>query len=91
LGFRAPSTLWEERVHVPNRLPGGRPGFAGVSADGAHAADYGVARRFSQPLSDFFLSPPSHHFQMGGVRGVCPPGVSSSREAPTAFTAGVPS
>jgi hypothetical protein len=28
------------------------PGFAGVSVHGSHPADYGVARRFSQPLSD---------------------------------------
>jgi hypothetical protein len=28
--------------------------------------------RFSQPLSGFFLSPPSRHFQAGGVRGVLP-------------------
>jgi len=28
------------------------PGFAGVSVRGSHPADYGVAHRFSQPLSD---------------------------------------
>jgi hypothetical protein len=82
LGFRAPSTHWEERVHVPIRLPGGRPGFAGVYVRRSHPADYGVAHRFSQPLSDFFLSPPSHHFQVGGVRGVRPSGDSSSRRSP---------
>jgi hypothetical protein len=81
LGFRAASTLEEERVHVPIRLPGGRPGFAGVSAGRSHPAHYGVARRFFQPLSDFFLSPPSPHFQRGGVRAVRPSGVSSSRRS----------
>jgi hypothetical protein len=81
LGFRAASTLEEERVHVPIRLPGGRPGFAGVSAGRSHPADYGVARRFFQPLSDFFLSPPSPHFQRGGVPAVRPSGVSSSRRS----------
>jgi len=30
----------------------------------------------------FFLSPPSHHFQVGGVPAVRPTGVCSSHEAP---------
>jgi hypothetical protein len=49
-------------------LPGGARGCAGES----QPADYGAAHRFSQPLSGFFLSPPSRHFQTGGVRGVLP-------------------
>jgi hypothetical protein len=40
----------------------------------SHPADYGAAHRFSQPLSDFFLSPPSHHFQAGGAPGIHPSG-----------------
>ena len=54
-----------------SRLPGGTPSCPGA-ADGSHAASFGVARRFSQPLSDFFLSPPSCHFQTGGALGVSP-------------------
>lgn len=38
-----------------------RPGCPG-SASGSHPTGYGAAHRFSQPLSDLFLSPPSHHF-----------------------------
>jgi hypothetical protein len=53
------------------RLPGGTPGCPGA-ADGSHTASFGVAHRFSQPLSDFFLSPPSCHFQTGGALGVSP-------------------
>jgi hypothetical protein len=41
-------------------------------ADGFPAAGYGVAHRFSQPPSDFFLSPPPRHFQAGGAPGVLP-------------------
>jgi hypothetical protein len=44
------------------------------AADGSHSVGFGVARRFSQPLSDFFLSPPSHHFQAGGAPGIHPSG-----------------
>jgi hypothetical protein len=71
------------RASTSVRLPGRPTGFAGVSARGSHPADYGVAHRFSQPLSDFFLSPTSRHFQAGGVHGVCPSGVCSFHEAPT--------
>jgi hypothetical protein len=49
-------------------LPGGARGFISRS----HLADYGAARRFSQPLSGLFLSLPSRHFQAGGTRGVVP-------------------
>jgi len=55
----------------------------GWSADGSHSADYGAARRFSQPLSGFFLSPTSRHFQTGCVHGVYPTGGCSSNEAST--------
>jgi hypothetical protein len=68
----------------PTALRGGespRPGFPG-STDGSHPVDYGAARRFSQPLSGFFLSPPSCHFQAGGARGVHPTGDCSFHEAP---------
>jgi len=76
MGFPAPTTLAEKRVHVrPSRLPlqARLPGcYPGMSAVDSRIAGYGTARRFSQPLSGFFLSPPSHHFQVGGVRGVRP-------------------
>lgn len=36
----------------------------------SHQEDYGIACRFSQPHSDFFLSIPSHHFQMGSTLGI---------------------
>lgn len=54
------------------------------SASRSHPASYGVAHRFSQPRSDFFLSPPSRHFQTGGVRGIHPTGGCSSYEASAA-------
>jgi len=79
----APLQRSRRREFTSVRLPGRPTGFAGVSARGSHPADYGVAHRFSQPLSDFYLSPPSRHFQAGGVHGVCPPGDCSSHDAPT--------
>jgi hypothetical protein len=82
-GFLPLQRSKEERVHVRPGCPGRLSGFAGVSARGSHSADYGVAHRFSQPLSDFFLSPPPRHFQTGGVHGVRPTGVCSFHEAPT--------
>jgi hypothetical protein len=57
---------WRESTSAPVA----RPGCAGRS----HPADYGAAHRFSQPLSDFFLSPPSRHFQAGGAPGIHPTG-----------------
>jgi len=82
LGVHAPSTLEEERVHVrPVARP--TPRFCRGPTSGSHPAGYGVAHRFSQPLSDFFLSPPPRHFQAGGVHGVHPTGVCSFHEAPT--------
>jgi len=68
LGFFASSALEEKRVHVHLAVALRLPGVA----DGSRTAGYGVARRFSQPLSDFFLSPPSRHFQAGGALGVPP-------------------
>lgn len=43
-----------------------------MSADDSHIVGYGAAHRFSKPLSGSFLSPPSCHFQAGGIRGVRP-------------------
>jgi len=54
------------------------------SASRSHPASYGVAHRFSQPRSDFFLSPPSRHFQTGDIRGIHPTGGCSSYEASAA-------
>lgn len=78
-GVPCPYSAHGVRVHV--RFPGspGCPGDAG----GSLSASFGVARRFSQPLSDFFLSSPSHHFRVGGTPGVLPTGVHSSHEAST--------
>lgn len=77
LGFVAPSAHQVEGIHVPPRLP------ALGSADSSHAADYGAARRFSQPLSGFIFPPPSCHFQAGGAPGVLPfRGFSSSLAGP---------
>jgi hypothetical protein len=41
------------------------PGFAGVSVHGSHPADYGAARRFSQPLSGFLPLPTVPRFSRG--------------------------
>jgi hypothetical protein len=60
-------------------LPGDEPG---LSAGRSHLADYGVARRFSQPLSDFLFPLPSCHFQAGGAPGIRPSGICSSHEDP---------
>jgi len=38
---------------------------------------YGVAHRFSQPLSDLLLSSPSRHFRAGNALGIRPSGVCS--------------
>jgi hypothetical protein len=71
-------------VLVVLRLPlPASPVLPGWYASRSHPASYGAAPRFSQPHSGFFLSPPSRHFQTGGVRGVCPTGVCSLREAST--------
>jgi hypothetical protein len=47
---------------APIRLP---EVLASGPADGSHPADYGAAHRFSQPLSDLFLPPPSRHLSDG--------------------------
>jgi hypothetical protein len=71
-GFVAPSVL-EERESTSQS---GCPFWAPWWCQGVHQpfplADYGAARRFSQPLSGLFLSSPSRHFQAGGTRGVLP-------------------
>lgn len=92
LGFQFPSTHQEGEstsVRSPFVLQRPTPSSATPvlpehSASRSHPASYGVAHRFSQPRSDFFLSPPSRHFQAGGVRGIHPTGGCSSYEAPTA-------
>jgi len=75
MGFCSPSAHMGEESPRPRRLPGSAPRFCRVCAGGSHPADYGAARRFSRPLSDFFLSSPSHRFQAGGAPGVHPSGV----------------
>jgi hypothetical protein len=83
LGVPFLSALKEKRVHVSPREGWASQRLLG-SVESSHALDYGAARRFSQPLSDFFLSPPSHHFQVGGARGFHPTRGCSSREASVA-------
>jgi hypothetical protein len=73
LGFRRPFNA--RGGESPRPAPVARPGLPGGArgcASGSHPASYGAAPRFSQPLSGLFLSPPSRHFQTGGVRGVLP-------------------
>lgn len=48
------------------------PGFCRDSTNDSHIVSYGFTYRFSQPLSDLFLSSPSHHFQMGFAPGIPP-------------------
>jgi hypothetical protein len=64
---RRESTSSSSRLPFSFRRPRYYPG---MSASDSHVASYGAAHRFSQPLSGSFLSPPSHHFQMGGTPGV---------------------
>ena len=76
LGFRSPSAHEGERVHV--HLAVALP-VARQVVDGSHAADFGVARRFSQPHGDLFLSPPSRPISGGwrswgfSLQGFVPP------------------
>lgn len=56
----------EERVHVRPVARFGSPVVPG-SADRSHPVDYGVARRFSQPLSDLLPLPAAPPFS-GGFR-----------------------
>ena len=82
LGFSAPSAHGVKRVHVStapegaSRAPRTRSHVNGLEpwdfTVGSHPAGYGVARGFSRPLSDFFLSSPSRRFQTGGAPGVLP-------------------
>lgn len=55
----------------PARCRAGAP-VSRVCSDRSRPAGYGAARRFSQPLSGFYLPPPSCHFQTGGAPGVPP-------------------
>jgi hypothetical protein len=83
-GVPFPSALGEVRVHVRPVSRFGSGALSPRSAGGSQAADYGVAHRFSQPRSDFFLTRPSCHFQTGNALGIRPSGVSSSRGSPPA-------
>jgi len=60
-----------ESTASPVARPGSRGFHLGIPP-AVPPASYGAAHRFSQPLSDFFLSWPSHHFQAGGAPGVLP-------------------
>ena len=73
LGFRRPyNARGGESPRPVSVARTGLPGGARGCASGSHPASYGAAPRFSQPLSGFLLSPPSRHFQTGGVHGVLP-------------------
>lgn len=71
LGVYGPYSAWSEESSRLAGKPDELPGFPG-SASGSQPAGYGAAHRFFQPLSDLFLSSPSHHFQMGDAHGVPP-------------------
>ena len=79
MGFGSPSTHTGNESPRPPRFTGLAvrlgPKTESAFASGSHSAGYGAAHRLSQPLSDFFLSVPSCHFQTGGVHGVCPSGI----------------
>jgi len=71
-GVLSPTAHWVARVHGLAGCPVRHPRLSlGVSST-VPPADYGAAHRFSQPLSDFFLSRPVHLFQMAGAPGVVP-------------------
>jgi hypothetical protein len=72
------------RPTVSCDAPSASRALPGQCTGRSQPASYGAAHRFSQPLSDFFLSPPSHHFQVGGARGFHPTRGCSSREASVA-------
>jgi hypothetical protein len=71
LGVPFLTALKEKRVHVSPSEGWASQRLLG-SVESSHALDYGAARRFSQPLSDFFLSPPSCHFQTGDALRIPP-------------------
>jgi len=60
------------RAHGLASCPAWLPGLSPRIPPAVPPASYGAAHRFSQPLSDLFLSWPSHHFQAGGAPGVLP-------------------
>jgi hypothetical protein len=61
-GVPCPYSARGEGNPRPDQLPSRAPRcLAGVSTGRSHPAGYGVARRFSQPLSDFLFPPPSCH------------------------------
>jgi hypothetical protein len=60
------------------------PGFAGSLSTGPTPQTTVPLAGFLNLSAAFILSPPPHHFQVGGVHGVCPPGGCSFHEAPPA-------
>jgi hypothetical protein len=61
LGVSCPFSALGGGSPRPDRLPSQAPRFCRGAASRSHPASYGVAHRFSQPRSDFFLPPPSCH------------------------------
>jgi len=89
LGVPCPYSAYRkgESTSMPSCLGFGTLGVTQASLNSSQTAQYGVARRLSQPLSDLLLPPPSCHFQTGNARGVCPSGVSSSLARPQQLVA----
>jgi hypothetical protein len=78
MGFISPSTHTGDESPRPTHFTGKaiqlNPKAESAFASRSHAASYGAAHRFSQPLSDLLLSIPPCHFQTGDVHGVHPSG-----------------
>jgi hypothetical protein len=74
LGVPSPlQRSWEERVHVPLRLPvSGSLVVPGGSPTSPTLPATVPLTGFPNLSAAFFLSPPSRHFQTGGVLGVSP-------------------
>jgi hypothetical protein len=87
LGFRSLQRMKEKRVHVRRclatlqRPPGRYPGSAPAGPIPPVTVSLSGFLNLSATL---FLSPPSHHFQVGDARGFHPSRGCSSREASVA-------
>jgi hypothetical protein len=82
LGFLRRSNAQGEESPRPTFV--GSPVLPGYPSAGPTPQTTVSLAGFSNLTATFFLSPPSHHFQMGGVRTVRPTGGCSFHEAPPA-------
>jgi hypothetical protein len=90
LGFHAATTHKGEESPRPTFA--GPPVLPGYLSTGPTPQTTVSLAGFPNLSATFFLSPPSHHFQVGGVPAVRPTGVCSSHEAPLdSSSCGVPS